>query len=105
MTVTLDRNVEDFIGAPRQLFIDGQWAERRRARRSSTPNPATGEMLAQVAEGDAEDIDRAVAAARRAFEDGPWSRMTAVRTRPDHLADRRPDLGAHRRARPAGVAG
>ena len=48
--------------------------------------PATGETLARVAEGDAEDIDRAVKAARRAFEDGPWSRMTAVRARADHLA-------------------
>ena len=41
-----------------------------------TPNPATGETLANVAEGDAEDINRAVGAARRAFESGPWSRMT-----------------------------
>jgi acyl-CoA reductase-like NAD-dependent aldehyde dehydrogenase len=42
-----------------------------------TPNPATGETLARVAEGDAEDINRAVRAARRAFEEGPWGRMTA----------------------------
>ena len=41
-----------------------------------TPNPATGETLARVAEGEAEDIDRAVRAARRAFEEGPWGRMT-----------------------------
>ena len=41
-----------------------------------TPNPATGDTLATVAEGDAEDINRAVRAARRAFEDGPWGRMT-----------------------------
>jgi phenylacetaldehyde dehydrogenase len=40
------------------------------------PNPATGETLANVAEGDAEDINRAVSAARKAFESGPWSRMT-----------------------------
>ena len=77
MTVTLDRKVEDFVGAPRQLFIDGQWAEAASGKTFGTPNPATGEILARVAEGDAEDIDRAVAAARRAFEDGPWSRMTA----------------------------
>jgi phenylacetaldehyde dehydrogenase len=43
---------------------------------SLTPNPATGETLARVAEGDAEDISRAVRAARAAFESGPWSRMT-----------------------------
>ena len=76
MTVTLDRKVEDFIGAPRQLFIDGQWADAASGKAFETPDPATGETLARVAEGDAEDIDRAVRAARRAFEDGPWSRMT-----------------------------
>ena len=76
MTVTLDRNVESFIGAPRQLFIDGQWADAASGKTFETPNPATGETLARVAEGDAEDINRAVKAARRAFEEGPWSRMT-----------------------------
>jgi phenylacetaldehyde dehydrogenase len=39
-------------------------------------NPATGEVLAQVAEGDKEDIDRAIAAARKAFDSGPWRKMT-----------------------------
>ena len=77
MTVTLDRNVEQFIGAPRQLFINGQWVDAASGKTFATPNPATGETLANVAEGDAEDIDRAVRAARRAFEDGPWSKMTA----------------------------
>jgi phenylacetaldehyde dehydrogenase len=77
MTVTLDRSVEEFIGAPRQLFINGQWADAASGRTFDTPNPATGETLARIAEGDAEDIDRAVRAARRAFEEGPWSRMTA----------------------------
>jgi phenylacetaldehyde dehydrogenase len=77
MTVTLDRNVEQFIGAPRQLFINGQWADAASGQTFATPNPATGETLANIAEGDAEDIDRAVRAARRAFEEGPWSRMTA----------------------------
>jgi phenylacetaldehyde dehydrogenase len=76
MTVTLDRSVENFIGAPRQLFINGQWADAASGKTFQTPNPATGETLAHIAEGDAEDIDRAVRAARRAFEDGPWSRMT-----------------------------
>ena len=77
MTVTLDRNVEQFIGAPRQLFINGQWADAASGKTFATPNPATGETLAHIAEGDAEDIDRAVRAARRAFEEGPWGRMTA----------------------------
>jgi phenylacetaldehyde dehydrogenase len=76
MTVTLDRNVEEFIGAPRQLFINGQWTDAASGKVFETPDPATGETLARVAEGDAEDIDRAVRAARHAFEDGPWSKMT-----------------------------
>jgi phenylacetaldehyde dehydrogenase len=76
MTVTLDRNVEDFIGSPRQLFINGQWVDSASGKTFETPNPATGEVLASIAEGDAEDIDRAVRAARAAFDTGPWSRMT-----------------------------
>src|SRR5450755_4547709 len=76
MTVTLDRNVEAFIGAPRQLFINGQWTDAASGKTFETPNPATGETLARIAEGGAEDIDRAVRAARRAFEDGPWGKMT-----------------------------
>src|SRR5262249_43597818 len=77
MTVTLDRNVEQFIGSPRQLFTNGQWADAASGSVFATPTPATGETLANIAEGDAEDIDRAVKAARRAFEEGPWSKMTA----------------------------
>jgi phenylacetaldehyde dehydrogenase len=76
MTVTLHRNVEKFIAVPRQLFINGQWADAASGKTFETPDPATGEVLARVAEGDAEDINRAVRAARRAFEEGPWSRMT-----------------------------
>jgi phenylacetaldehyde dehydrogenase len=76
MTVTLDRNVEEFIAAPRKLFINGQWTEAASGKTFETPDPATGETLARVAEGDAEDIDRAVRAARKAFDEGPWSAMT-----------------------------
>jgi phenylacetaldehyde dehydrogenase len=76
MTVTLDQNVEAFIGRPRQMFINGQWTDAASGKTFETPNPATGETLAHVAEGDAEDINRAVRAARAAFDDGPWSRMT-----------------------------
>jgi phenylacetaldehyde dehydrogenase len=76
MTVILDRDVETFIGSPRQLFINGQWCDAASGKTFETPNPATGQTLARVAEGSAEDIDRAVRAARRAFEEGPWGRMT-----------------------------
>src|SRR6202050_571286 len=76
MTVTVDRSVEEFTAAPRKLFIDGQWADAASGRTFETPNPATGETLAAIAEGDVEDINRAVRAARNAFESGPWGRMT-----------------------------
>src|SRR6202044_3894991 len=76
MTVTVDQTVEQFTGTPRQLFINGQWTDAASGKTFETPNPATGAPLASVAEGDAEDINRSVAAARTAFDDGPWSRMT-----------------------------
>jgi phenylacetaldehyde dehydrogenase len=75
VTVTIDSSVEQFLSAPRQMFINGQWVDAASGQTFETPNPATGETLAHVAEGDAEDINRAVKAARTAFE-GPWSRMT-----------------------------
>src|SRR5215472_15261215 len=76
MTVTVDQTVEQFTASPRQLYINGQWTDAASGKTFETPNPATGDALARIAEGDAEDIDRAVKAARKAFEDGPWGRMT-----------------------------
>jgi phenylacetaldehyde dehydrogenase len=76
MTVTVDRSVEEFTAAPRQLFINGEWVNAASGQTFETPNPATGETLAAIAEGDAEDINRAVRAARSAFDSGPWSRLT-----------------------------
>jgi len=58
-------------GSMKKMLIDGRWVEAKTGRTFETFNPATGELLARVAEGDAEDVDLAVAAARRAFE-GPW---------------------------------
>ena len=62
---------------PGQLLIDGQWTDG--AKKFDTINPATGEVLTQVVEASAEDIDRAVSVARKAFEDrsGPWRKMSA----------------------------
>ena len=59
-----------------QLFIDGKWVDAESGKTFTTPNPATGEPLAEVAEADKADIDKAVAAARRAFE-GKWSKISA----------------------------
>ncbi len=59
-----------------QLFIDGQFVDAESGKTFNTPNPATGETFAEVAEADRADIDQAVAAARKAFE-GKWSKMSA----------------------------
>jgi aldehyde dehydrogenase (NAD+) len=60
-------------GGFKRMLIDGRLVESVSGRRFESRNPATGALLATIAEGESEDIDLAVAAARRAFE-GPWSR-------------------------------
>ncbi len=60
-----------------QLFIGGQWVPSKSGKTFETINPATEEVIAQVAEGDAADVDLAVEAARNALENGPWSKMDA----------------------------
>ncbi|HEV8131809.1 MAG TPA: betaine-aldehyde dehydrogenase [Acidobacteriota bacterium] len=60
----------------RQLFIDGEWTEPATGKYFSTVNPATEEVIAQVAQAGPEDVDRAVTAARKAFQAGPWPAMS-----------------------------
>src|SRR4051794_7761916 len=62
---------------PGQLLIDGKWVDG--SKKFDTINPATGEVLTQVAEASSADVDRAVNAARHAFEDrnGPWRKFSA----------------------------
>jgi phenylacetaldehyde dehydrogenase len=74
--IQLHRSVQEFLSRPRKMLIGGQWVEARSGRTFETFNPATGEVLAHVAEGDRADIDQAVAAARKAFETGPWPDMS-----------------------------
>src|ERR1700751_2657735 len=69
--------VAEFIEQPRKMLINGKWVNAASGKTFATYNPATGEVLAHVAEGDREDIDRAVKAARTAFESGRWSQLTA----------------------------
>jgi phenylacetaldehyde dehydrogenase len=69
--------VSQFLANPKKLLIDGKWVAAVSGKTFDSIDPATGEVLARVAEGDRADIDLAVKAARRAFESGPWSRMTA----------------------------
>ena len=75
MTVDIRTTRHPFLdGKPKRMLIDGKWLEAASGRTFETINPSTGEVLMTVAEGDSEDIDRAVDAARRAF-DGPWSKF------------------------------
>jgi phenylacetaldehyde dehydrogenase len=74
--VQLHRSVQDFVGRPRKLLIGGHWVDAQSGKTFEIYNPATGETLAHVAEGDRADIDQAVAAARGAFETGPWPDMS-----------------------------
>ena len=73
---SLQNKIPDFIAKRHKLLIDGKWTDAVSGKTFPTYNPATGEILANVAEGDKADIDRAVRAARLAFENGPWSRFT-----------------------------
>src|SRR2546421_7542391 len=59
------------------LLLGGNWLDSVSGKTFATVNPATGETICQVAEGDKADIDLAVKAARKAFEEGPWPRMNA----------------------------
>jgi aldehyde dehydrogenase (NAD+) len=59
------------------LFIGGKWLDSVSGKTFPTINPASGDTICQVAEGDKADIDLAVKAARKAFEEGPWPRMNA----------------------------
>ena len=66
-----------FIASPKQLLINGQWVSAKSEKTFDVFDPATDKVVASVAEGDAADVNLAVAAARRAFDSGPWSKMTA----------------------------
>ncbi len=60
-----------------QCFIGGQWIPAASGKTFATIDPATEQVICEVAEGDAQDIDHAANAAREAFDNGPWSRMGA----------------------------
>ena len=72
-----ESTLEVWLSKPKLLLIDGQHLASASGRTFKTLNPATGQLVATVAEGNEVDVDRAVAAARRAFE-GPWRTMRAA---------------------------
>jgi aldehyde dehydrogenase (NAD+) len=63
---------------PTRLLIGGQWCEAASGKRFATLNPATGEVLAEIAEAGAPEVDAAVGAARKALRQGPWPMMTGA---------------------------
>src|SRR6202158_6233743 len=71
-----DKRVTSFVTKQRKLLIGGQWVDAASGKTFPVYNPATGEVIAHAAEGDKNDIDRAVKAARQAFESGAWPRLT-----------------------------
>src|SRR6516225_3817294 len=68
--------IRQFLATHRRMLIDGKWVDAKSGDSFRVYNPATGEVIANVAAGDYADIDLAVKAARLAFEHGPWSRMS-----------------------------
>ncbi|MDM9384781.1 aldehyde dehydrogenase family protein [Chlorogloeopsis sp. ULAP01] len=77
--VTASRPEQQVKIGPTKLLINNEWVESVSSKRFETINPATGEVICDVAEADAPDVDKAVAAARRAFSSGEWRQMSASR--------------------------
>jgi len=79
-TATLDSRLSGattaYLSKNRKILINDEWVDAASGKTFPVYNPATGQVLAQVAEADKEDVNRAVGAARKAFDDGPWRRMT-----------------------------
>src|SRR5881227_2369816 len=75
-TPAMNPEVSTFISRKQKMLINGKWVDAVSGKTFPTYDPSTGEVLAQVAEGDRADIDLAVKAARKAFDNGPWRKMT-----------------------------
>jgi phenylacetaldehyde dehydrogenase len=79
-TIPVDSRINsktaDFVSRQHRMLIDGRFVAAASGKTFPVYNPATGEEITRVPEAEAQDVDNAVAAARRAFDDGPWSRMS-----------------------------
>ena len=74
----LSDNTRRFLAQPKRMLIGDEWVEAVSGRLLEVVDPASGEVFDRVPEGDGADIDRAVAAARKAFDGGDWPRMRPV---------------------------
>ncbi|RZT24179.1 MULTISPECIES: aldehyde dehydrogenase family protein [Fictibacillus] len=77
LDLQLKPKVAEFLNGTKKHFINGEWVSSASGKTFETLNPSTGDVLAVVSEGGPEDIDKAVKAARAAFETGYWSKMPA----------------------------
>ena len=76
----LGKSARAFLAKQHRMLIDGKWVAAQSGKTFPVEDPATEETITQVASGDKADIDLAVAAARRAFEGGPWPRISPGET-------------------------
>lgn len=80
--IELKPRVKEFLEGEKNLYINGEYMPADSGKTFAVYNPATEEVLARVSEAQAEDIDKAVKAARKAFDEGYWTKMeTAERSR------------------------
>jgi phenylacetaldehyde dehydrogenase len=77
MPAVAEKKVHKFLTGNKKMLINGKWQDAASGKTFEVFDPATGEVLAHVAEGDKKDIEAAVKAARKAFDHGPWRKMTA----------------------------
>ena len=74
----LEARTAAFLAGPHKLFINNEWVDSHSGQTIEVVNPATGKVFARAAAADATDIDRAVRAARQAFDTGPWPALPPV---------------------------
>ena len=75
-TINLHPSIITLVDKPAKMFIDGEWVSAISGETLPVYDPATGEVITNVPSANGQDIDQAVAAARRAFEGGPWPKLT-----------------------------
>ena len=76
-TIKLNPRVQEFLKGTKKLLINGELVEAASGKTFETLDPSNGKVLAVVSEAGPEDVDKAVKAARKAFDNGPWKKMSA----------------------------
>jgi phenylacetaldehyde dehydrogenase len=72
----ISADLQSYLATSRKLLINGELVDAVSGKSFPVYDPSTGQVMAHVAEADAADVDKAVKAARKAFDEGPWPRMT-----------------------------